>query len=52
MQTVKISAELDIAMNSIEKLLNNKNGDEVIDAIRKFKASKTTSSYSYNRLGK
>jgi len=41
MQTLDTSVELDIAINSIELLLNSKDGDLVLDAIKKYKEHKT-----------
>ena len=50
MQTANISQELDIAINSIEKLLNGKNSEEILETIRRFKADKSARGYSTNQI--
>ena len=50
MQTVSQTKELSIAMSSVENLLNGKDGQFVIEAIRKFKKYQTLDTYTLQEL--
>lgn len=41
MHSISTTRELETAINSIEALLNSKDGDFVLDAIKKYKENKT-----------
>lgn len=50
MSSVMNSSELDSAMDIIEKLVNGKNGEFVIEMIRKYKKNKFIDNYSMLEL--
>lgn len=50
MSVVDISHELELAMNSIESLLNAKDGDFILEAIRKYKQNKNIDIYTLMEL--
>ncbi|MFH0703271.1 MAG: hypothetical protein V2B14_07050 [bacterium] len=50
MQAIDISSELSLAINSVESLLNEKDGEFVLEVIKKYKKHKNLDSYTLNEL--
>lgn len=50
MQVIDISGELKGAINSIEDLLNSEDGDKILEAIKRYKASKNLDNYTFKQI--
>ena len=50
METVSVSKELELALNSVEKLLNDNDGEFILELIRKFKQDKNLDFYTLQEL--
>ncbi len=50
MQTVAVSKELDLAIESIEKLLNEKDGEFILEAVKNYKQNKSLDFYTLQEL--